>query len=825
MKKLIVSLLLSFAIFPFVLASDFNIENSSLRISIDEKGFITSLYDKVHSKEYLLEGTAAPFMSLRGNGVTEAPSKAVYSEGLITFSFATDAVKATVKFVAYPSHLSFELVELTKEEALDLVLWGPYPTIIRETIGESVGVVRDGNYAIGIQALNVKTLGGYPSEENDVEPAYDIFETGDLVDVTSEWRNKKFYRGQTAKVLDGGSALQAYTRNRTKERIIANWGHDRYVAPAFEDGGLVGSKIALFGCPAKDALETIGEIELIEGLPHPLLDGQWAKTNKAATASYLIMGFNGENLEKALELTKKAGLEYLYHGGPFKTWGHFQMHEEAFPDNWASMKTYVDIAHRHGIRLGVHTLSNFISTNDPYVSPIPDNRLAKVGSGKLVVGIDSDATELVIDSPEFFDQMKNNTLQAAVVGNEIIRYRALTNEESGTLTGVVRGAFGTTASAHEAGTPVGKLMDHGYKVFLSNAELSIEIAETLADLFNKTGLRQISFDGLEGVWSTGMGQYARSLFTKTWYDRLNPELQGQVINDASNPSHFNWHINTRYNWGEPWYAGFRESQTNYRLMNQDFYRRNLLPSMLGWFSMSDQTSIEDTEWLLARAAGFDAGFAFNVSFDNVEKNGHSDQIFDAIRQWERARMTGAFTPEQKLRMENIENEYHLESIKEGLWNLFPYHVERFEHIQRIRQPGEPVSSVFEFDNPFEPQSPQFIMKLGKGSASGASKIILEINNFDTFELPLGIKPNQVLKFTGTGILELYDQNWNLLESQALGNTIPKFSSGVNSIHVDAKFDSSDGNVLNIEVKTIGEPEIVRSPANGTDSSLTARAPK
>jgi hypothetical protein len=260
-------------------------------------------------------------------------------------------------------------------------------------------------------------------------------------------------------------------------------------------------------------------------------------------------------------------------------------------------------------------------------------------------------------------------------------------------------------------------------------------------------------------------------------------------------------------------------------MNQDFYRRNLLPSMLGWFSMSDQTSIEDTEWLLARAAGFDAGFAFNVNFQDVEKNGQSEQIFHAINQWETARMAGAFTPEQKLLMENIENEYHLEPIKEGLWNLFPYHVERFDHIHRIRQPGEPVSSVFEFDNPFEPQSPQFIMKLGKESGSGASKIILEINNFDTFELPLGIKPNQVLKFTGTGILELYDQNWNLLESHTLGYTIPKLSSGVNSIHVDAKFDSSEGTVLNIELKTIGEPEIVRSPTTGTDSSVTAQALK
>ena len=47
---------------------------------------------------------------------------------------------------------------------------------------------------------------------------------------------------------------------------------------------------------------------------------------------------------------------------------------------------------------------------------------------------------------------------------------------------------------------------------------------------------------------------------------------GQVINDASNPGHFNWHIYTRMNWGEPWYAGFRESQTLYRFKNQVLFR-------------------------------------------------------------------------------------------------------------------------------------------------------------------------------------------------------------------------------------------------------------
>ena len=136
----------------------------------------------------------------------------------------------------------------------------------------------------------------------------------------------------------------------------------------------------------------------------------------------------------------------------------------------------------------------------------------------------------------------------------------------------------------EKGDAVGKLMDHEYKVFLTDAALAQEVARNIAAFCNHTGATQLSFDGLEGNWSTGMGQYGRTLFTKAWYDALTPESRGRVINDASNPHHFTWHIATRYNWGEPWYAGFRQSQTLYRLKNQLFYTRNLIPRMLGWFS-------------------------------------------------------------------------------------------------------------------------------------------------------------------------------------------------------------------------------------------------
>ena len=360
------------------------------------------------------------------------------------------------------------------------------------------------------------------------------------------------------------------------------------------------------------------------------------------------MDFSEENIDDAIAITKKAGLEYLYnYGKTFESWGHFQLNKKKFPEGYKSMKKLVEKAQKENIKLGTHVLSNFITTNDPYVTPVPDKRLAKVGSSKIVEEIDSEQTEIVIESPDFFNQMKNNNLKTVMIDNELIRYGKVSQKAPWTLLDCQRGAFNTVAANHKAKSKISKLLDHPYKVFLTNAELTIEVAKNIAKLYNETGLRQISFDGLEGNRSTGLGAYGESLMPYTWYNALSPDMQKDLIIDASRTTHFFWHLYSRMNWGEPWRGDFRESQTEYRLKNQAYFKRNFMPGMLGWFKMTSETSVEDIEWLLARAAGFDAGFAFVTSFTVLKQNGNSDEILKLINEWEKLRLAGSFTDKQK----------------------------------------------------------------------------------------------------------------------------------------------------------------------------------
>ena len=327
-----------------------------------------------------------------------------------------------------------------------------------------------------------------------------------------------------------------------------------------------------------------------------MLNGQWAKTAREASSAYLIYPFGEEDIDYAIQLTKQAGLKYLYHPGPFKTWGHFVLNKQ-FPHGISGLKKCVDKAVQQGLYVGVHTLSNFITPNDAYVTPKPDARLAKAGRSILREEVNEIQEMIPIEAPDVFRELQNNHLKTIQIGNELIQYSAVSDTTPWKLLGCQRGAWGTTRAIHNKGDNVELLADHGYKVFLTNPELSIEVASNIARLYNATGLRQISFDGLEGNRSTGMGNYGEILFTNAWYQKISPGIRKHYIADASRTSHYFWHIYTRMNWGEPWYAGFRESQTEYRLKNQAYFTRNLMPHMLGWFSLRPNTSPEDIEWI------------------------------------------------------------------------------------------------------------------------------------------------------------------------------------------------------------------------------------
>jgi hypothetical protein len=775
-------------------------------IGISENGAITELKDPSNNKNYLLSDTSSYIMSVRRDNAYLFPHSVSNNEDILTLYFSKD-IEARIKTEEKDSYITFELLSISHIDSIELILWGPYHTTIREIIGETVGVVRNNNYAIGIQALNIKTLGGYPWNESDRMPAFEIYDQEDPENMHPDTDGSVLYRIEAAKPTRKGSSLQAYCRNRGMERIVEDFGHEKLIAPAYDDGGVIGSRIALFGCPEEEVLKIIGEIELTEDLPHPVIDGEWGKTNPGASAAYIITNFTESNIDRAIGITKKAGLKYLYHyGKTFENWGHFDLYKGEFPNGIEGLKSCVEKAESQGIKIGTHFLSNFITTNDPYVTPVPDNRLAKVGSSVITADIDATAREISIQSPDFFKQMKNNNLKTVVIGNELIRYGNVTNEAPYILLDCQRGAFNTSASVHKEGDTISKLLDHAYRVFLTNADLTIEMSERIADIYNITGMRQISFDGLEGNRSTGLGTYGESLMPYTWYNNLSDELKNHLIIDASRETHFFWHIYTRMNWGEPWYGGFRESQTEYRFKNQAYFRRNYMPGMLGWFKMTPQTSLEDIEWLLARSAGYDAGYAFVADMDVIEKNGISELILEQLGLWERLRIGGHFTEAQKNNLRNTDLEFSLKQISENEWRLQYIEKNIFQHEKKEMQPGEPLISNFKFNNNGISQAMNFILR---ANDCDVEDIMIEIDNYRSIQIPGKLKNGQAIKQGSNESFAIYNENWNSIQEMSSELNEFELSPGEHSISISCNFNNSEENPnLLLEVRMVIKEETI-----------------
>ncbi len=811
MKNLILFFLCLLTIGCSQKKNDFNFKTDHLQISVDEKGFVNQFVDLKTGKDYVQKDSPSPILALKIDSQIIFPEKATYEieQGIIQLLYV-NGNEAKIKIEEKSSHIVFELLEVKDNKKVDLAVWGPFTTTINKIIGETIGVVQGAAFSLGIQALNPKTLGGYPWNDNDCMPQIDIFESGDFSDLSEKGKRHVLYRIEAAKPTDSGSSLQAYCRNRISERVIENWHHERYTIPTFNDGGIIGSKVAIFGCPVESTLETIGKIEIEEGLPHPMIDGQWVKQTPNASAAYMIMGFGEADIEKAIAYTKQAGLKYLYHDGPFKNWGHFELNEQ-FPNGWDGLKNCVEKAEAQGLHVGLHTLSNFITTNDPYVTPIPDPRLGKVGSSILTETIDATQTEIPVKSPDFFNQFENTTaanepflinhLKTVQIGNELIRYNKVSEQAPWKLLDCERGAYKTSAASHQNGSKISKLADHGYKVFLTDPQLTIEMSAKVAELFNYCGLRQISFDGLEGNRSTGMGNYGEILFTNTWFNKISDDIKAHYIADASRTSHYFWHMYTRMNWGEPWYAGFRESQTDYRIKNQKYFRRNLMPTMLGWFKLHPITTVEDIEWMLARSAAFDAGYGFVANYKNLEENGNTDKILSLLGEWEKARLAGAFPKNLKVEMEDISREYHLETIADNHWNLYEIYPYRFKHEKKVRQPGEPLHSTFMFENQTKDQPVHFILSAVDASISN---IKLEINNHKEILLPITLKNGQHAKYSGGDKLIIYTENWQKIKEIPVNETDLKVATGGNSILFDCSFaDEEKEPVLKIELRLTG----------------------
>lgn len=640
-------------------------------IGLDRAGRVTSITDLRTGTDYLAAGKSVPLVSVVADGRQEPPTRVQRSAtDPRVLRFRNDKATIDLKIVNEPAYTTLEVTGLTAAPGVDVqtLLWGPLPTNITQTVGEDVGVVGNDTFRFGFRPLNDKTVASWPLEHYDYGFGSDIVPSGfGSVGTQSEWSG--------AAKTKWGSILRAYSYDYSKVRTR---GGQTPVGPMqAPEGRIVGSKIALFGSTPDLVLSVLSEIARGQGLPYPTINGQWQKAAQATRQSVLAFhDLNGTNLATAVKLAKQAGVKNLYSvqnaAGPWVTTGHYQFNGN-FGGSDAGAAQLVATAAKDGVRIGVHTLSDFIDPNDAYVSPPADQRLAMGKTVKLTRPLDQADTTMYADGDS--GKVSGNRLR---IGDEFFTYTGITklSDTEWQFNGLKRGEWRSTAKSYPVGTGATRVVMNAYGGAIGGLPIIDEIATRLATVVNTTGVRLISYDGLESASYSGwLGQGFAHLVNGV-YRKL--DSADGFITEASNPSGNTWEAQSRINWGG---LGWPDSDYRQISLNNAFYRANFLPPMGGSLPINGNDTLLKTETNLARAASLGAMFGwYETKVGNLASGSNTSEILAAIKRWESAGNAGAFTPDQQKLMAGADTYWHLTEVTAGQeWSL-----------QQLDSAGKPI---------------------------------------------------------------------------------------------------------------------------------------
>jgi len=599
------------------------------RLQIGADGNVASLVDLRDRKDHMAEGPQAFASLLRAGRRHEASS--VRREGdLLRVSFAETDVTATLRVQQKPEWIIFELIGLSDETDVEEVVFPhlrvsmPPPDRI---IGVKAGCVRTERFAVCCQTLNLRT-------ESLVRPA-------------------------------------------GRETVLMGRCYPRF--------GMKAARVSLFAAPSDKILGVIESLEVAENLPHPTLDGVWARASPDSRKSYLFIDMTEANADEIIRIARELNFGYIliYANTWARTLGSYEINLQTYPHGPDGLRAVVQKAHDAGLKVGIHCLTGFVSKRDPLATPVPDPRLAKDGSVTLAADIDDKATFIpTVESPQDFpddigygQERQGFDVQ---IGDEIITYRGLATEPPFGLQRCVRGAHGTKRAAHKKGAAVRHLTQR-YSNYLvdCDTDLADQTARRYAEVINTCRLDMIYFDGAGSSIAFG----------RQWAWRYVPQIplvserlwnrEVRVGGSCSGPLF--WHLKSFQTCNDFVEIGVK------RFFDHDKVRAgrgaivNFTPVDFGWWGLHTwaphrrSTTPDEIEYVCQKALAFDAFWSLETTLKKIKDCGRWEDIKKTIAAYERLRLADYFPDRVKKAMQQDGAEFTLAGSDADGWQMVPVH--------------------------------------------------------------------------------------------------------------------------------------------------------
>lgn len=596
------------------------LKTDSLVYVIGEDGLNRSVRDRIGGDEYLK--LPSTFMSIVKDGRRTGSSSVKLNQGFLNVKFADSGVEAKVRVAVLPSFLTFELISLS-DHSVSTVELTNLPLTLNKYIGATLASCRDDEYAVAAIPLNMETH---------------------------------------------SSAAKAVLTVEADKRVL-----------------LEGTRFALVGCPTGKLLDRIERIELAYGLPHPTLGRVWAHRSPEQERSYLFCDLKESTAAAMIGYAKSGGFgSIVVYGDVWNaTHGTYGVNLLSFPGGEVGLKEVSRSIHSAGLKFGMHMLDLVISKNDPLVSPIPATGFMMYPERSRILGTDLGPAETFIPttvSPLGLLGKGDKSRLAGRdlrIGDEIITYDDLKTTAPFGFSGSRRGAHGTSAAAHPAGSAIENFSEFiGYYRPDIQSDLYDRVARAGAAALDKYAFDYIYPDGTGeslGSWPKGPQWYIYNL----QISKLFRYTRREVLWAHAPITDYSWHIFSRGNTTDTVHTGIIQHFDRVSVAGAKASFADLQPFEFGWFGFFTSaldvqaTRPREMEYAWSKALAYRAAMSLETDKAALDHNGRTSEIFSRIKTWEELKQKANFPQRIRDQLKTPGAEFELAKSSKGQWQILP----------------------------------------------------------------------------------------------------------------------------------------------------------
>lgn len=450
--------------------------------------------------------------------------------------------------------------------------------------------------------------------------------------------------------------------------------------------GMIGAQAAIVAGPTAGFREMLqAVVTAAPELPHSPIGGPRALDAPINHGSYLFnfTGIARDAVDGWVALAKETGMNQIdFHGGRSFRFGDCRPDPKVYPKGVESVREANDRLRAAGIACGLHTYAFFIAKTCPWVTPVPDPRLASDARFTLEADLPVAATELrVAESTEEMSTITGFFVRNSVtlrIDNELVTYTGVTKQHPFAFTGCRRGAYGTRPAPHAKGAKVDHLKEC-FALFVPDPETTLfaDVASATADLFNRGGFDMIYLDALDGEDILGgrdVGWHYGSRFAFEIWKRL----ERPALMEMSTFHHHLWYVRSRHGaWDHP--NRSHKKFVDIHCETNGHNRRMFLPSNLGWWALktwtnhqNEPTFADDIEYLMGKCLGNDMSLSLmGVDPTTIQSVPVLPRLSRIIRDYEQLRRSGRVPETIKARLRVPGDEHTLAQAAGGAWHFRP----------------------------------------------------------------------------------------------------------------------------------------------------------